>query len=317
MRAGDDIGIERSVFLYFVLDTNVVLDQLTLIQDLCKAIPNTTRVVVPWIVLQELDRLKTRFENPNGSSVRKVKYAQLANSWVYETLKQNNLNLRVQKLHEILVSRSLPDDLILDCCQYFAQNSQVVLMSNDRNLLAKALAHDIRTIEAQKDVTIQNILSSIAPYAINHNMDISMTDEEMSMDERSTNCKQLIEEIFETIMREWPSLFVQSYPNSDDYEYFQPPESFKSLSELLQFLEKRSFTFFTSLRHFPLRDLDRSQWLRFARTGLGVGPATNDQLTNWLKDLNTVWALLDVHQTSDRIELMSQMIEKAKGAELE
>ncbi|KAH9045541.1 PIN domain-containing protein [Lactarius pseudohatsudake] len=152
---------------YLVVDTNILLHQLDALQqfviDIEHHLPLTLQIVIPGIVISELDRQKTRDD--------KVAWAaRLASTWLLEKVKERRF-VKGQtheetfrndaKGDEVRVSISetnnalklignlqrggseMNDDLILDCCQYFARRPQqgvirhVALCSGDKNLCVK------------------------------------------------------------------------------------------------------------------------------------------------------------------------------------
>ncbi|KAH9077313.1 PIN domain-containing protein [Lactarius deliciosus] len=134
---------------YLVVDTNILLHQLDALQqfviDIEHHLPLTLQIVIPGIVISELDRQKTRDD--------KVAWAaRLASTWLLEKVKERRF-VKGQthdetfrndaKGDEVREGRRMNDDLILDCCQYFARRPQqgvirhVALCSGDKNLCVK------------------------------------------------------------------------------------------------------------------------------------------------------------------------------------
>ncbi|KAH9179839.1 PIN domain-containing protein [Lactarius sanguifluus] len=144
---------------YLVVDTNILLHQLDALQqfviDIEHHLPLTLQIVIPGIVISELDRQKTRDD--------KVAWAaRLASTWLLEKVKERRF-VKGQTHEETFrndakgdeVRRGgseMNDDLILDCCQYFARRPQqgvirhVALCSGDKNLCVKVESVGIRTL---------------------------------------------------------------------------------------------------------------------------------------------------------------------------
>ncbi|GJE84169.1 hypothetical protein PsYK624_002450 [Phanerochaete sordida] len=123
--------------LYLVLDTNVLIDNLNVVrafsEDLDRiTLPWSMKIIVPYVVLSELDGLKNR----EGLSW----FARTASTFLLQKVKEKK-SLKVQarsetahtKLHEHEQLRSA-DIAIWDCCLYYKTKGEVVLLSNDTNL---------------------------------------------------------------------------------------------------------------------------------------------------------------------------------------
>ncbi|KAK3586723.1 hypothetical protein CHS0354_017521 [Potamilus streckersoni] len=150
--------------LYIVIDTNVFMDHLSFISDLKdQALEGFGRpiLIIPWIVLQELDALKGDGGNcrkgiPNLSlqTQRKArKPVQFLNNVfqakhpciVGQTPKESSEAAQVFKAE-------CNDDRILQCCMQCQRkyiNSEVVLLTNDKNLINKAFACKIPAFSKQ------------------------------------------------------------------------------------------------------------------------------------------------------------------------
>ena len=148
-----------------VIDTNVLIDNLESIKSLVES--NSTNVektncdksklkikveklIVPWVVLQELDGLKMANKTSCGNN------AQLAIKFLNEQLKRKEKSLikgeidansgQTSNTQKLTIKSN--DDKILDCClrmnnEYNMDQYRVILLSNDRNLQNKALVYNI------------------------------------------------------------------------------------------------------------------------------------------------------------------------------
>ncbi|ODQ50247.1 hypothetical protein SAICODRAFT_27699 [Saitoella complicata NRRL Y-17804] len=144
----------------FVTDTNFLISQLSLVNDLAalhKEHGHT--ILIPWIVIRELDGLKSASPG-RGRAQNVAPLARQAITWIHDNLKRNEGSVRGQQMTEALQRGLEPDDAILDCCQYIQQEEElpVVLLSNDRNLCVKALIHDIPTKSFSRGLTAIGIL---------------------------------------------------------------------------------------------------------------------------------------------------------------
>jgi len=138
--------------LHLVVDTNILLHQLDALQqfvvDIERYLPFTLQIIIPGIVISELDRQKTRDDQVAWA-------ARLASTWLLEKVKERRF-VKGQTHEEtckasgkwnvkdvggsIAGGSELNDDLIIDCCQYFTRHPQhyVALCSGDKNLCVKA-----------------------------------------------------------------------------------------------------------------------------------------------------------------------------------
>ncbi|KAF9947641.1 hypothetical protein BGZ72_010407 [Mortierella alpina] len=174
-----------------ILDTNVLISHLNFLQTLIET--NGTVLssrknrsstdnnnphiafVVPWIVIQELDGLKSSRGRGGGNEVDLTEKARRAIRYVQDELEkpEETRKLRGQKISECIEKQSKNDDYILDCCRYFktvypdGKKTRVTLFSNDRNLCIKALIHEVATISREKVnfelETVRNSILGIEP----------------------------------------------------------------------------------------------------------------------------------------------------------
>lgn len=156
---------------FLVLDTNFLISHLPLLEEVQELHPQYGHtIVVPWIVIQELDGLKESkkistytigYEKVQRSSVSHL--ARRATNWIYKQLAANSTAVVGQKLTEINDLNLNGDDAILDCCRYFQErrNALTVILSNDKNLCTKSLIHGVRIISFAKDVTARRIVEIV------------------------------------------------------------------------------------------------------------------------------------------------------------
>lgn len=143
--------------LFIVVDTNVLLSNLDVVVDLTRlaAMANII-IIIPSAVVLELDKLK--------STPEKSVEARRANDWLYHTLAANSPHVRGQKRLEVVRNHTHNDEAILDCCLYLKQHHPhdlIILMSNDKNLCAKALSDNVLTVTVLKDLTAEIIAEAI------------------------------------------------------------------------------------------------------------------------------------------------------------
>ncbi|KAI8372870.1 PIN domain-containing protein [Radiomyces spectabilis] len=155
-----------------VLDTNFLISHLGFLKvvlDLADQYPDRLVLVVPWVVVTELDGLKGHYKPQRSKGVDIGNLGDLARKamrFLESTLRDKHKGLRGQKKFEIYDATAdliLGDDKILDCCMYFQEclNKQVTLFTNDRNLAIKAMIHHISALSAESKPRMAQFLNSI------------------------------------------------------------------------------------------------------------------------------------------------------------
>ncbi|CAG8445622.1 3683_t:CDS:2 [Ambispora leptoticha] len=156
-----------------VVDTNFLLSHLAFVKSLIyeHAKLNNLVIIVPWIVLQELDGLKgcPKKQHNNNSQPALSTLAQTAINFLHNCLLNGQEGVRGQRLDENVDKAEKNDDKILDCCRYFKLEARcpVTLLSNDKNLCVKAMVHEIPTESYQKkgkglDGILERILQKLS-----------------------------------------------------------------------------------------------------------------------------------------------------------
>lgn len=152
---------------FLVIDTNFILSHLLLL-DALKDYGTYYKfiLIIPLEVVRELDGLKDSRRSPlNERSKTTVgKLARMANDWIYYCLAEQFVTVYAQGKQEIIDDFLSNDDAILDCSLYFKcvfpQTLHVVL-SDDKNLCAKALLNDILTISYRDEMDAQMIAKRV------------------------------------------------------------------------------------------------------------------------------------------------------------
>ncbi|KAI7869288.1 hypothetical protein BDF14DRAFT_1880153 [Spinellus fusiger] len=129
-----------------VLDTNFLISNLDYLKTLLKQAaqhPGLVTIVVPWIVVRELDGLKSSHSaKPNLKEL-----VRAAMRFLETELRNQTPCLRGQRIHEVYdPSAKLP----------------VTLLSNDRNLSIKAMFHDMKTISSETKRSLEDYIHSLA-----------------------------------------------------------------------------------------------------------------------------------------------------------
>ncbi|KAF5892598.1 transcriptional protein SWT1-like isoform X1, partial [Clarias magur] len=138
--------------LLIVLDTNVLLSHLDFMKKIRShglgALGFPT-LLVPWVVLQELDSLKSGKLSKNVE-----RKAQPAVNYIYTCLKNQEPRLWGQSMQQVSqaacgLDTMNNDDRVLQCClQYKAlyPEGTVMLCTNDKNLCSKALLSGVKAL---------------------------------------------------------------------------------------------------------------------------------------------------------------------------
>ncbi|RDD44435.1 Transcriptional protein SWT1 [Trichoplax sp. H2] len=168
---------DKNYKLFIIVDTNILLSHLemvTLLKDKQIKGYGYPVLVIPWIVVEELDALKTLRRNTTQKfSKGKDKscelsletHARTAINFLYKSFALNHPRIHGQTLDEIqeqktLFAASTNDDYILQCCLFYrgkinnpmeasSKKNTVVLFSNDKNLCTKALINGIKTFNSK------------------------------------------------------------------------------------------------------------------------------------------------------------------------
>ncbi|KAM3841962.1 transcriptional protein SWT1 isoform 2-T2 [Vipera latastei] len=152
--ADDESHISSNIFsglnTLIVIDTNIMISHLTFIKYLKNAdIPGIGRflLLIPWVVLQELDNLK------RGKILENVRQKAIpAVHFIYTCLKNQDpklwgqsMQLASQKTQSFSTGNN--DDRVLQCClqyQNLYPQAEVILLTDDKNLCNKALVSEIK-----------------------------------------------------------------------------------------------------------------------------------------------------------------------------
>ncbi|XP_055845247.1 transcriptional protein SWT1 [Episyrphus balteatus] len=135
----------KTDYFYFVIDTNVFLENITFVDELITMkLCDTagTVIYVPYCVLQELDKLKVRSpsESIKTRSARAIKFFNKA----FETKSENIQAQSSGDENRHLIKVKSPDDSILNCCLQVKQHiDNVLLLTEDINLRNKAMCSDV------------------------------------------------------------------------------------------------------------------------------------------------------------------------------
>ncbi|KAJ2950257.1 hypothetical protein O0L34_g11620 [Tuta absoluta] len=125
----DNVGSKENIVL--VVDTNIFIHELDVIKNVLnshiKGYSEQPDLLVPWRVVNELDRLK---DNNNGNGAI-CKRARSAMDYLYKSLPENN-RIKGQSLRDAnshIYPCESPDDEILNCCLQQAERGKSVVSS--------------------------------------------------------------------------------------------------------------------------------------------------------------------------------------------
>ena len=136
--------------LSIIIDTNIFLSHLKSIKEFTNQTQKPIVFIVPWIVVQELDKCKHKSQNDNINKkaqeaikfITSVLQSKCASKFVFENALQSNQESNLIKCFS-------PDDYILKCGLQLKQSnpeSNIYLLTNDKNLLNKSLINHLNSI---------------------------------------------------------------------------------------------------------------------------------------------------------------------------
>ncbi|XP_052867643.1 transcriptional protein SWT1-like [Anopheles cruzii] len=132
--------------MFLVLDSCVYMNEIVSIMDIFRSEVPISKpqpiLVVPYKVLQELELVKLKKHDLSPAITKVTKF-------LHSMLKVRDKRIKGQRpidTHLELFEMSSPDDAILNCALQVKQvvGDKVVLVSEDRNLLTKALVADVK-----------------------------------------------------------------------------------------------------------------------------------------------------------------------------
>ncbi|KAI9353481.1 PIN domain-containing protein [Obelidium mucronatum] len=144
-----------------IIDTNYWISHSSFCSKILHLLDSDTPVMVPKVVIQELDGLKGAKITSRSSQYDLNMLARTAGDLIYQAFLKKKPSVVGQRDGETLITkesrgqsqeRISNDDLILDYAKYCALNfaTKVYLLSNDKNLCTKAMIEGISTISNSK-----------------------------------------------------------------------------------------------------------------------------------------------------------------------
>ncbi|XP_029989088.1 transcriptional protein SWT1 isoform X2 [Sphaeramia orbicularis] len=139
--------------LILVLDTNILLSHLNYVKQIishgCGALGFPV-VLIPWVVLQELDALK----KDRGLSGSVAHLATPAIAYIYNSVRNREPHLWGQSMQQAAqsnngLSAENNDDRVLQCCLQYRSlypECALILCTDDKNLCSKALLSGVKAL---------------------------------------------------------------------------------------------------------------------------------------------------------------------------
>ena len=119
------------------------------------------KIIIPWKVLKELEGISGSNKNVLGFQARKI------SRHLFTLMQDVGCCIMGQRLDETFLNLNesfhSPDDVILDCCEYFARyypNAIVSLFTKDTNLALKAAVHGFLVVK-DWDKPIQQLIEHL------------------------------------------------------------------------------------------------------------------------------------------------------------
>jgi len=161
-------GSSLDAVLHVIVDTNIFLSHLPTVEMLLNigSSEKNIQIYIPWMVLQELDYMKTKNEKKNSIEI----LARKAALFLFEQIKKKNPRVRIQTLDEFKNCINLlsdeNDDKILEWCLYLQKERQckMILLSNDIMFCAKASASGVESMPKEEFIkNLPQMLDSTTP----------------------------------------------------------------------------------------------------------------------------------------------------------
>ncbi|XP_042322317.1 transcriptional protein SWT1 isoform X2 [Sceloporus undulatus] len=174
-----------------VVDTNIMIRHLEFIKSLKNSvIPGIGNfvLVIPWVVLQELDNLKRgkMLANVGQKAIPAVNFIYMCLKKQDPKLWGQSMQLASQKTHDFIVENN--DDRVLQCCLQYKNlfpQVEIVLLTDDKNLCNKALVSEIK---ACSKIDLVTALQKLVPKNVVITQDASICQSLLGKD---TSCHKV------------------------------------------------------------------------------------------------------------------------------
>nr|XP_060630487.1 transcriptional protein SWT1 isoform X1 [Anolis sagrei ordinatus] len=158
-----------------VIDTNIMINHLDFIKSLKNNdIPGIGNfvLIIPWVVLQELDNLKRGkiLANVGQKAIPAVHFIYMCLKIQDPKLWGQSMQLASQKTLDFIIENN--DDRVLQCCLQYKNlfpHTEIILLTNDKNLCSKALVSEIKACSKMDFVAA---LQKLIPKTVVINQDV-------------------------------------------------------------------------------------------------------------------------------------------------
>lgn len=136
------VSQHQTNYMYFVLDTNVLIDNRSLLDEVANLTLRDTAgsiLYIPYIVIKELDLLKCK-QTTSFAARRAIEYLNDK----FDDREPIEAQSALEDAEQLIEIDSADDSIINCCLQLKDELEHMILLTNDNNLRLKALASDIR-----------------------------------------------------------------------------------------------------------------------------------------------------------------------------
>ncbi|KAL8178137.1 UNVERIFIED_CONTAM: hypothetical protein K2H54_030865 [Gekko kuhli] len=176
-----------------VIDTNILISHLELIKSLKNTdIPGIGKfgLVIPWVVLQELDNLKKGriLANVAQKAIPAVHFIHMCLKDQDSKLWGQSVQLASQQTYGVSIENN--DDRVLQCCLQYQKlfpQAEVVLLTDDKNLCNKAIVSEVKALRKAELVTALQKLAINSAACSSTSLQSEKDAEPQNLREKSTD----------------------------------------------------------------------------------------------------------------------------------
>ena len=180
-----------------ILDTNIFISSLNTVVKLMDN--EKVIVVIPWMVVQELDNLK------NSENQKTAVGARAGVRWLNSTLLSSSPKVKTEtaaqcrKVSAKFGSKSPDDKILATCFQFKEDGHKVVLVTNDVNLGNKALINHLLYGDSNNILDLVNNKSKVL--SSENNLDEEDSNQGI-INESVTQLKEYLRDLLEGVLRD-------------------------------------------------------------------------------------------------------------------
>ncbi|XP_046387743.1 uncharacterized protein LOC124157223 isoform X2 [Ischnura elegans] len=192
-----DISQDSGTDCVIVLDTNILISHLKYVKELSQREYEALGrpiLVIPWMVLRELDTLKGGLRGTKSRNPALESKARSASHFINSCFSSHHPRVKGQSAledREHCIEIDVPDDSILNCCLHLQRKGKkVILLSNDVNFCNKAMATGISSFgkdQLNKALALGSIVCGGGEHSPQSETDIKLH-------QMYTKCEALLEE---------------------------------------------------------------------------------------------------------------------------